>query len=155
MMDLWNAVAQCLFERFERQRLTQVLTDLIGSDHSGENIHGQADIDKASLETNMGNIRHPDLIPLRDLKGFESVVSRLGILRRLGFRHARLTATNRLWVLINRATRRVPTVYPIRSSNCVMYLIRISDTVQRVFLFQIVGHLRTDPLWFDNRNCCG
>ena len=70
-------MAECLFERFERQRLeTQVLTELPGFDHSGENIHEQADIDEASLETNIGNIAYPDLILMRDLKGFEAVAPR-------------------------------------------------------------------------------
>ena len=36
-----------------------MLTDL---PNSGENIHEQADIDEASLKTNIGNISHPDLI---------------------------------------------------------------------------------------------
>ncbi len=76
MMNLRDAVAQCLFERFERQRLTQVLTDLPGFDDSGENIHEQADIDETSLETNIGNISHPDLILTRDLKVFEAVAPR-------------------------------------------------------------------------------
>ena len=71
MMNLRDAVAECLFERFERQRLTQVLmTDLPSFDDSGENIHEQADIDETSLETNIGNICHPDLILMRDFKGF-------------------------------------------------------------------------------------
>ena len=74
-MNLRDAVAQCLFERFERQRLVQVLTDLPRFDDSGENIHEQADIDEASLKTNIGNISHPDLILMRDLKVFEQVAS--------------------------------------------------------------------------------
>ena len=74
MMNLRDAVAQCLFEGFERQRLeTQVLADLPGFDDSGENIDEQADIDETSIETNIGNIAHPDLILMRDLKGFEQV----------------------------------------------------------------------------------
>ena len=77
MMNLRDAVAQCLFERFERQRLAQVLTDLPGFDDSGENIHEQADIDETSIETNIGNIRHPDLILMRDLKGFRAGWSRV------------------------------------------------------------------------------
>ena len=48
-------------------------TNLIGFDDSGENIHEQADIDETSIETNIGNIAHPDLILMRDLKGFEQV----------------------------------------------------------------------------------
>ena len=73
MMNLRDAVAQCLFERFERQRLVQVLTDLPRFDDSGENIHEQADIDETSLESDVCNIRHPDLILMRYLKGFEQV----------------------------------------------------------------------------------
>ena len=76
-MNLRDAVAECLFERFERQRLeTQVLTELPRSDHSGENIHEQADIDETSIETHIGNIRHPDLILTRDLNVCEPVVPR-------------------------------------------------------------------------------
>ena len=70
MMNLRDAVAECLFERFERQRLAEVLTDLPGFDHSGENIHEQADIDETSIETNIGNIGHPDLILTRDFERF-------------------------------------------------------------------------------------
>ena len=57
MMNLRDAVAECLFERFERQRLeTQVLTDLPGFDDSSENIHEQADIDETlSLRRRMPN----------------------------------------------------------------------------------------------------
>ena len=70
MVNLRNAVAECLFERFERQRLAQVLTDLPRFDHSGENIHEERDIDEASFEAHISNIGHPDLILMRNLKGF-------------------------------------------------------------------------------------
>ena len=43
------------------------------SDQPSENIHEQAEIDEASLETNIGNISHPDLILTRDFKVFETV----------------------------------------------------------------------------------
>ena len=73
MMNLWDAVVQCFFQRFERQRGVQVLTDIPSFDQSCENIHEQAEINEASLETNIGNICHPDLILTRDLKVFETV----------------------------------------------------------------------------------
>ena len=76
MINLWNTIAECLFKRFERQRLVQVLTELPRSDHSGENIHEEADIDETSVETHIGNIGDPDLILMRDLKGFEHVAPR-------------------------------------------------------------------------------
>ena len=69
-------MAECFFERFERQRLGQVLTDLPRSNHPSENIDEQADIDETSIETNIGNISHPDLILTRDLKVFEAVAPR-------------------------------------------------------------------------------
>ena len=73
MMNLRDAVAERFFERFERQRLVQVLTDMPSSDEPSENIHEQAEINEASLETNIGNICHPDLILTTDLKGFKTV----------------------------------------------------------------------------------
>ena len=82
-MNLKDTVAQCPFERFERQRLeTQVLTDLPSLDNSSENIHEQADIDETSIETNIGNICHPDLILTRELKVFEPVDPRFFTLKR-------------------------------------------------------------------------
>ena len=48
-------------------------TDLPSLDHSGEDVHEQSDIDEASLETDVGNIAHPDLILSRDLKGLNSI----------------------------------------------------------------------------------
>ena len=53
-----------------------MLTDLPRSDHPSENIHEQADIDETSIETNIGNIAHPDLILTRNLKVFEAVAPR-------------------------------------------------------------------------------
>ena len=81
-MDLWDAVAQCLFERFERQRLVEVLTELPRFDHSGEDIHEQREIDEAFFETDVGNICYPDLILMRNLKGFKQVASRFLRLQR-------------------------------------------------------------------------
>ena len=52
-------------------------TDLPSPDHSGEDIHEQSDIDEASLETDVGNIGHPDLILSRDLKGLNSIDPRV------------------------------------------------------------------------------
>ena len=46
-------------------------------DQPGENIHEQAEINEAFLETNIGNISHPDLILTRDHKVFEAVAPRL------------------------------------------------------------------------------
>ena len=48
-------------------------TDLPSSDHSGEDVHEQSDIDETSLETDVGNIAHSDLILLIDLKGLNSI----------------------------------------------------------------------------------
>ncbi len=62
MMNLRDAVAERLFKRFERQRLTQVLTQMPPSDHTREDIHEQTHIDEVRLETNVGNIADPDLI---------------------------------------------------------------------------------------------
>ena len=74
MMDLRRpALQQCLLQWFQRQRGIQMVADLPSSDHSGEDVHEQSDIDEASLETDVGNIGHPDLILSRDLKGLNSI----------------------------------------------------------------------------------
>ena len=52
-------------------------TDLPSLDHSCEDVHEQSDIDEASLETDVGNIGHPDLILSRDLKGLNSIDPRV------------------------------------------------------------------------------
>ena len=82
MVQSQGPVAECLLERFERQRLVQVLTEVPRFDDSGEDIHQQADIDKTSIETDVCNISHPDLILMRDLKGFEQVAPRFIPLKR-------------------------------------------------------------------------
>jgi len=82
MMNLRDAVAECLLERFERQRLIQVLTDLPSFDHSGENTHEEREVDETSIETHTGNICHPDLILMRDVKVFKQVAPRLIPLKR-------------------------------------------------------------------------
>ena len=51
-------------------------TDLPSSDHSGEDVHEHSDIDETSLETDVGNTADPDLILMRDLKGFEQIAPR-------------------------------------------------------------------------------
>ena len=50
-----------------------MVADLPSSDHSGEDVHEQSDIDEASLETDVGDIAHPDLIRSRDLKTLNSI----------------------------------------------------------------------------------
>ena len=84
MVYLWDAVAECLFQRFERQRLIQVLTELPRFDHAREDIHEQAEVDETPIETHISNICHPDLIWTRDLKVFEQVAPRFLALKRLG-----------------------------------------------------------------------
>ena len=59
-----------------------MLTQMPRSNHASENIHEQSDIDEASVETNLGNISHPDLILMRDLKVFEPVAPRFIPLKR-------------------------------------------------------------------------
>ena len=81
-MSLTDAVAKCLLERFECQKLVQVLTEVPRFDHSGENIHQQAEIDETSIETHIGNIADPDLIRMRDLNVFEQVAPRFIPLKR-------------------------------------------------------------------------
>ena len=76
MVNLRDAVAECLFKGFERQRLVQVLTQMPRFDHSGEDIHEQGEIDEASFETDVGNICYPDLILMTDLKVFKQIAPR-------------------------------------------------------------------------------
>ena len=52
-------------------------TDLPSSDHSGEDVHEHSDIDETSLEADVGDIAHPDLILSRDLKGLNSIDPRV------------------------------------------------------------------------------
>ena len=42
-----------------------MLTDMPPSDHTSEDIHEHSNIDEVSLETDVGDIVHPDLIALR------------------------------------------------------------------------------------------
>ena len=48
--------------------------DLLSSDHSGEDVHEHSDIDETSLESDVRDIAHPDLILSRDLKILNKIV---------------------------------------------------------------------------------
>lgn len=50
-----------------------MLTDVSSSDHAHEDIHKKTNIDEVSLETDIGNITHPDLITSGDLKVFKAI----------------------------------------------------------------------------------
>lgn len=43
------------------------------SDHVREDIHKQTNVDEVSLDTDIGNIAHPDLITSGDLKIFKTI----------------------------------------------------------------------------------
>ena len=87
-------------------------TDLPSSDHSGEDVHEQSDIDEPSLETDVGNIADPDLILSRDLKGLNSIDPRLWTFKGSRGLTDTLDRDERFSSFINRATRLYPTVYP-------------------------------------------
>ena len=73
-MNLWRlALAQRLLQRFQGQRLRQMLTQFPPSYHSGEDIHEQNDIDEVPLETDIGNIANPDLIASTDVKRLQVI----------------------------------------------------------------------------------
>ena len=72
-MDLRDASVQCCLQGFQRQRLCQLLTEFPPSDHAGEDIHEEREIDEVSLESDVSNIAHPDLIASIDLKGLQVI----------------------------------------------------------------------------------
>ena len=121
-----------------------------------KNIHEQADIDEASLKTNIGNISHPDLILMRDLKVFKQVAPWTYPLKRFCCLTRTLDGEPRDYYLSS-TERRVgcQRCIPGRTSSCVIPYTRISDTLRQVSLFQRAGPLRTGPLSVDNRNCSG
>ena len=64
-------------------------TEVSPSNHAGEDIHEQRDIDEAVLEADIGDVAHPDLIASTDFKRFEVVPPRLRSVSGVG----RLTRT--------------------------------------------------------------
>ena len=66
-----------------------MLTEFPPSYHSGEDIHEHCDIDEVSLEADVCNIAHPDLIASTDVKRLNAIPPGMHTVNGVG----RLTST--------------------------------------------------------------
>src|SRR5262249_1648068 len=62
VMDLWGMMDQSGLQGIQGQVLIQRPTEIPASDGTGEDIHQDRQVDKGVLQSNVGDVCHPNLI---------------------------------------------------------------------------------------------